>query len=50
MIWGAAVREELGDEIRVMLVLTGVKSEQIHGASENRQLRALKNRHIEFVN
>jgi cell division protein FtsZ len=50
VIWGAAVREELGDEIRVMLVLTGVKSEQIHGASENRQLRALQNRHIEFVN
>ncbi|DAC20872.1 MAG TPA: cell division protein FtsZ [Candidatus Poseidoniales archaeon] len=50
VIWGAAVREELGDEIRVMLVLTGVKSDQIHGASENRQLRALQNRHIEFVN
>ena len=50
VIWGAAVREELGDELRVMLVLTGVKSEQIHGASENRQLRALQNRQIEFVN
>jgi len=33
-----------------MLVLTGVKSEQIHGASENRQLRALRNQQIEFVN
>ena len=31
IIWGAAVDESLGDEIRVMLVLTGVKSEQIHG-------------------
>ena len=50
IIWGAAVKEELDDEIRVMLVLTGVKSEQIHGASENRQLRALQNQHIEFVN
>tara|TARA_B000000609_G_C24178012_1_gene355610 strand:+ start:1293 stop:2423 length:1131 start_codon:yes stop_codon:yes gene_type:complete len=50
IIWGAAVDESLGDEIRVMLVLTGVKSEQIHGSSENRQLRALRNKSIEFVN
>ena len=50
IIWGAAVDETLGDEIRVMLVLTGVKSEQIHGSSENRQLRALRNKSIEFVN
>ena len=38
IIWGAAVKEELGDELRVMLVLTGVKSDQIHGSTENRQL------------
>ena len=50
IIWGAAVDQNLGDEIRVMLVLTGVKSEQIHGSSENRQLRALRNKSIEFVN
>ena len=50
IIWGAAVDKELGDEIRVMLVLTGVKSEQIHGSSENRQMRALRNKSIEFVN
>jgi cell division protein FtsZ len=50
IIWGAAVDESLGDELRVMLVLTGVKSDQIHGSSENRQLRALRNRQIEFVN
>jgi cell division protein FtsZ len=50
IIWGAAVDEDLGDEIRVMLVLTGVKSEQIHGSSENRQIRALRNKSIEFVN
>ena len=50
IIWGAAVDENIGDEIRVMLVLTGVKSEQIHGSSENRQLRALRNKSIEFVN
>ena len=50
IIWGAAVDDNLGDEIRVMLVLTGVKSEQIHGSSENRQMRALRNKSIEFVN
>ena len=50
IIWGAAVDESLGEDIRVMLVLTGVRSDQIHGASENRQLRALKSRNIEFVN
>ena len=50
IIWGAAVDEDLGDEIRVMLVLTGVKSDQIHGSGENRQIRALRNKSIEFVN
>jgi hypothetical protein len=34
----------------VMLVLTGVKSEQIHGSSERRQLKALRSSTIEFVN
>jgi hypothetical protein len=33
-----------------MLVLTGVRSNQIHGAGENRQLRAIRSRNIEFVN
>ena len=50
IIWGAAVDESLGDDLRVMLVVTGVRSEQIYGASENRQLRALKTKRIEFVN
>ena len=50
IIWGAAVDESLDDEIRVMVVLTGVKSAQIHGSNENRQLRALRNQSIEFVN
>jgi len=50
IIWGAAVDESMGDEIRVMIVLTGVKSAQIHGSNENRQLRALRNQSIEFVN
>lgn len=50
IIWGAAVEEEAGDEVRVMVVLTGVKSQQIYGSSENTQLKALRSRHIEFVN
>ncbi len=50
IIWGAAIDESLKDEIRVMLVLTGVRSNQIHGAGENRQLRAIRSRNIEFVN
>lgn len=50
IIWGAAIDESLTDEIRVMLVLTGVRSNQIHGAGENRQLRAIRSRNIEFVN
>ena len=50
IIWGTAVDEELDDEIRVMLVLTGVKSEQIHGSSERRQIKALRSSTIEFVN
>jgi cell division protein FtsZ len=50
IIWGAAVEEDLKDEIRVMVVLTGVRSTQIYGNSENRQLNTLRNRSIEFVN
>ena len=50
IIWGAGVEEDAGDQMRVMVVLTGVKSKQIHGASENTQLKALRSRHIEFVN
>ena len=50
IIWGAAVDDALGDELRVMLVLTGVKSDQIHGSNETQQLKALKHRNIEFVN
>jgi hypothetical protein len=39
----------MGDGIRVLLVLTGVKSEQIHGAALNAQMRNLKSRTVEFV-
>ena len=50
IIWGADAKEEYGEDLRVMVVITGVKSPQIHGSAENRQLRALRNRQIEFVN
>jgi cell division protein FtsZ len=50
IIWGAAVEDDLKEEIRVMVVLTGVRSTQIYGNSENRQLNTLRNRSIEFVN
>ncbi|MDP7001299.1 MAG: cell division protein FtsZ, partial [Candidatus Poseidoniaceae archaeon] len=50
IIWGAAVEDGIDDEIRVMVVLTGVRSTQIYGNSENRQLNTLRTRSIEFVN
>ncbi len=34
IIWGAAVDPELGDKVRVMVVITGVKSNQIMGPKE----------------
>jgi cell division protein FtsZ len=50
IIWGATVDESMGTELRVLLVLTGVKSAQIYGAAAHNQLRNLRNRTIEFVN
>ncbi|MCK5476452.1 MAG: cell division protein FtsZ [Candidatus Aenigmarchaeota archaeon] len=32
IIWGASIEKELGDLIRVMVIVTGVKSTQIYGA------------------
>ena len=49
IIWGATTDPNMGDGIRVLLVLTGVKSEQIHGAALNAQMRNLKSRTVEFV-
>ena len=42
IILGATTDSSMGDEIRVLLVLTGVKSEQIHGAALHTQMRNLK--------
>ncbi len=50
IILGATTDDEMGDEIRVLLVLTGVKSEQIHGAALHTQMRNLKTRTVEFIN
>ena len=38
------------EELRVMVVLTGVRSQHIFGAAATNQLKALKHRSIEFVN
>ena len=50
IILGATTDQEMGDEIRVLLELTGVKSEQIHGAALHTQMRNLKTRTVEFIN
>jgi cell division protein FtsZ len=50
IIWGATTDDTMGDNIRVLLVLTGVKSEQIDGASRHTQIRNLRDRTVEFVN
>ena len=50
IIWGATTDDTMADEIRVLLVLTGVKSEQIHGAALHTQMRNLRTRTVEFVN
>ncbi len=49
MIWGVTTDNSMGNEIRVLLVLTGVKSEQIHGASMHTQMRSLRSRTVEFI-
>ncbi|HHZ73734.1 MAG TPA: cell division protein FtsZ [Candidatus Poseidoniales archaeon] len=50
IIWGATVDKTMGNELRVLLVLTGVKSQQIFGASAHQQMRTMRNRSLEFIN
>ncbi len=45
LIWGAQISEDMEKSIRVLLVVTGVKSSQILGHSEN--IEDLKHREIE---
>jgi cell division protein FtsZ len=49
IIWGVTTDESLGNDMRVLLVLTGVKSEQIHGASMHTQMKNLRSRTVEFI-
>ena len=50
IIWGATVDPDMGSEIRVMVVLTGVKSEQIFGAAAHQQMSTMRTRDLEFIN
>jgi cell division protein FtsZ len=50
IIWGATVDKNMGNELRVLLVLTGVKSQQIFGATAHQQMRTMRNRSLEFIN
>ena len=47
IIWGAQVIKELGDTIRAMLIITGVKSSQIYGPEKTFTLE--KQKEIEKV-
>lgn len=47
IIWGAQIIKELGDTIRSMLVITGVKSSQIYGPTKS--IATEKQREIERV-
>ena len=54
IIWGASVEKELGDLLRVMVIVTGVKSSQIYGAQkqEIKQKRRAEMEHklgIDFI-
>ncbi|HUW43013.1 MAG TPA: cell division protein FtsZ, partial [Thermoplasmata archaeon] len=46
IIWGAAVDETLEDTVRVMVIITGVKSKHILGPSEPRRQKDLG---LEFI-
>ncbi|MBI5355159.1 MAG: cell division protein FtsZ [Candidatus Aenigmarchaeota archaeon] len=43
IIWGAQVNKDMGDKIRAMLVVTGVKSDQIYGNTKPLYLGQAKN-------
>jgi len=49
IIWGATVDESLGEELRVLIVLTGVRSEQIHGTSVQTRSRSIRSRSTTFI-
>ena len=45
MIWGAQISEDMDKSIRVLLIITGVKSAQSLGHSESRE--SIKHKEIE---
>ncbi len=47
IIWGAQIIKELGDTIRAMLIITGVKSSQIYGPTKT--IKVEKQKEIEQV-
>jgi len=47
IIWGAQIEKELGDVVRTMLIITGVKSTQIYGPTK--KLSKEKEKEIEKV-
>ena len=49
IIWGATVDESMEEELRVLIVLTGVRSEQIHGASLQNRSQGIRSRSATFI-
>ncbi len=43
VIWGAQINKDMGDKVRAMIVVTGVKSDQIYGQSKPLYLGQSKN-------
>jgi len=48
MIWGAQISDDMEKSIRVMVILTGVKSPQIVGRKEPKEIQAQKDMSKEF--
>lgn len=50
LIWGAAVSEDMGNNIRVLLIMTGIKSPQIFGnIKKEKEKQAEEELGIEFI-
>ncbi|RZN63235.1 cell division protein FtsZ [Methanonatronarchaeum sp. AMET6-2] len=49
IIWGAQIEQNLEDTVRVMLVVTGVKSEQILGKTKEAEKEEIEKHGIDFV-
>jgi cell division protein FtsZ len=49
IIWGAQIDKSLGDTVRTMLIVTGVKSPQVFGSGPEKMFTEKKQREIEKV-